>query len=201
MLSDIISSLNMSVYKFAKEVDLPYSTVNEIVLNKKNIMECNVKTLKHISSYLKISVDELLNILNDSNNIQNTWHDNKEKIFNFPIVCDSKEYDAKRIYPLKQKIVKEIYESLSKRKEIKKVILFGSSLNITCTKDSDLDLAIELFDTTLENKNIISEIIQNITNYNSDIIWLDTLDKESTIYNRIMKGLLLYEQVTSESES
>jgi len=199
MFSNIISSLNMSVYKFAKEVGLPYSTVNEIVLNKKNILECNVKTLRHISNYLKISIDELLFIMNDDKTIQNTWYDNKEKIFNFPVVCYSEFYDAKRIYPLKQRLVKEIYDSLSKRKEIKKVILFGSSINITCTKDSDLDLAIELFDTSLENKNIISEIVQDITDYNSDIIWLETLDKESLIYKKIMKGLLLYEQVASKS--
>ena len=197
MLSDVIFNLNMSVYKFAKEVNLPYSTVNEIVLNKKNIMECNVNTLKHISNYLKISIDELLVLMNNNDNVQRIWHDNKEKTFYFPVVCDSEYYDAKRIYPLKQKIVKDIFKSLSKKKEIKSLMLFGSSLNITCTKDSDIDLAIELFEPTLENKNMISEIVQGITNYNSDIIWLDSLDKESLLYKRIMKGLLLYEQVIS----
>ena len=135
--------------------------------------------------------------MNDKNDVQKTWHDNKEKIFYFPIICDSEYYEAKRIYPLKQKIVKELYDALSKRKEIKKLILFGSSINITCTKNSDVDLAVELFDPTLENKNIISEIVQNITNYNSDIIWVDSLDKESLIYKRILRGVVLYEQVTS----
>ena len=79
---------------------------------------------------------------------------------------------------------------------IDELIIFGSSVNIRCTKKSDIDIAIKLKDNFFkrEIQNELSEKIQELTNYNSDIIWLNTLDKSSRLYHNInTKGVKIYE--------
>ena len=80
------------------------------------------------------------------------------------------------------------------------VIIFGSCINIRCNRKSDIDIAIYIDEKyfTLQNKNKISEDIQEICDYNADIIWLNSIDKESQLYDNIdRKGLVIYEQITS----
>ena len=46
----------------------------------------------------------------------------------------------------------------------------------------------------LKFKNNISEDIQEICDYNSDIIWLNTIDEKSQLYYNInTKGVVIYE--------
>ena len=39
------------------------------------------------------------------------------------------------------------------------------------------------------NKNEISEKIQELTDWNADIIWYDRIDKSDRIYKNILKGV------------
>lgn len=95
-----------------------------------------------------------------------------------------------------QKRVNEIYWLIKEKDTIEKVIIFGSSVNIRCNKKSDLDIAIKIKNEYFnrQNQNIISEEIQEICEYNSDIVWLNTIDYESQLYHNISaKGVVIYE--------
>ena len=195
MLKDIIKEKGISVYKLAKESGVPYTTCNQIVLGNRNIEECSIKTISSLASYLNVPIESLFKP--NKQVISTSWLDAKNKKYIFPIVSNNDYFDISRIHPLKQKTINKIYEVVKNDQRIKKVIIFGSSTTIRCNKDSDIDIAIELINNTNEIKNDISEKIQEITNYNSDIIWLDKIKVNTKIYNNINKGVTIYEQAIS----
>ncbi len=202
MLKDIIKSRNLSVYRLAKETNLPYTTVNEIVLGKKNVENCSLATIMPILNYLDIDIDELISSKKKKIELASTWEEKKDKKFIFPIITKDTPYEAKYIHPLMQREVKKVYDTISKEKCVEKLILFGSSINIRCNYQSDLDFAVKLKDDcfTIENKNMISELIQEITEYNADVIWLNSLEKGTLLETNIKKGIVIYEQTTSKSK-
>lgn len=201
MLKDIIKDKKISVYKLAKESGVPYTTVNELVLEKKNPKDCSVKTISNLANYLNVPEQALFD---DSKiKISTSWLNNKEKQYIFPIIEKNDSFNMTRIHPLNQKKANIIFSTLSKDKRVNKVIIFGSSTTIRCNKNSDIDIYIAL--NKEHNNNIdkgeISEKIQNKLNYKVDIIWADKVKKDSKLYNNIMKGETIYEQAVSKSKS
>lgn len=197
MLKKYLQEKKISIYKLSEISNVPYTTLNELINGKKNIKDCKIKTVESIASSLNLSIEALLAMLNEKKIVlSDSWEKNKEKIFYFPVIVKNDNYDCSRIHPLKQKKVNEIYNSVKNNKKIKKVIIFGSSVNIRCNQKSDIDIAIKLKDEyyNKENKNIISEKIQEICDYNSDIIWLNSIDDSSQLYRNIYsKGVVIYE--------
>lgn len=193
MLKDIIKEKGISVYRLAKGSGIPYTTVNEIVLNKKRIEDCNTKTILAISKYLNKPIESLINDKN--NTISTSWQDARYKKYSFPIVVKNKEFEINRIHPLKQKEVVTIYNTIKNNKKINSLIVFGSSTTIRCNKNSDIDICIELNKDKINNetKNEISELLQEKLNYNLDIIWKDRLTKNTNIYKNIERGVKIYE--------
>lgn len=195
MLKDIIKENGYSVYKVSKESGVPYTTCNEIVLGKKNIEDCSIKTIASLASYLNVPLESLFK--SKKQKISSSWLEAKDKRYIFPIVIDDAKYEAARIHPLNQKAINNIYDVVSVDHRILKVIVFGSSTTIRCNRNSDVDIAIELADYSNEIKNEISEKIQEVNNYNTDIIWLDRVKSGSNIVNNINKGVTIYEQTIS----
>lgn len=193
MLKDIIKEKGISVYRLAKGSGIPYTTVNEIVLNKKRIEDCNTKTILAISKYLNKPIESLIN--NKNNTISTSWQDARYKKYSFPIVVKNKEFEINRIHPLKQKEVVTIYNTIKNNKKINSLIVFGSSTTIRCNKNSDIDICIELNKDNINNetKNEISELLQEKLNYNLDIIWKDRITKNTNIYKNIERGVKIYE--------
>lgn len=194
MLKDILEKRSISVYKLAKDCNLPYTTVNEIVLGKKKVKDCAIKTIMPICVYLRVPVYELYDT-EEKKKIHTTWLNNKKKQYSFKVIVDTDKFNISRIHPLKQKEALKIYDALSKDKRVKSITIFGSSTNVTCTIHSDLDVAVELKEDYINNetKNEVSEVIQNITDFNADILWLDRIDKNSFIYENIKRGVVIYE--------
>jgi predicted nucleotidyltransferase len=91
-------------------------------------------------------------------------------IFYFPKVVDTNFEDIKRIYPLKQNIVKQLYESEILRKLCDKIYVFGSGINMSCQLSSDIDLAIKLLADTRESRSKVSNIIDDIALGNFDLL-------------------------------
>ena len=128
--------------------------------------------------------------------MSNSWEENKDKVFYFPIVVENLNYQANRIHPLMQRVVNDIYEYVKTNNSIEKVIIFGSAINIRCNNKSDIDVALKIRNEcfNIEYRNKISEKIQEISNFNADIIWLNTIDKNSRLYENISKkGVVIYE--------
>ena len=59
-LKDHISNLNISVATLAKESELPYSTVSELVNGKKSLGNCSAQTVYKLATALGTSVENLL---------------------------------------------------------------------------------------------------------------------------------------------
>lgn len=197
MFKDYLKENNLSVYKLSEMSNVPYTTLNELINGKKKITDCKIKTIESIANALNCSIETLLKLLNGKNMVlSNTWEDNKDKKFYFPIVVKNDNYDCQRIHPLKQRIVDEVYNYIKDNVMIEKVIIFGSAINVRCNNKSDVDIAIKVKEEYFnkESKNNISEDIQEICDYNSDIIWLNTIDEKSQLYYNInTKGVVIYE--------
>lgn len=197
MLKEYLKNINLSIYKLSEISNVPYTTINELVNGKKSIDDCKIKTIESIAKSLNLSIESLMKLIkNDNTNLSTSWIDNKDKKFYFPILIENCNYECNRIHPLKQRVINEIYNELKLSNIVDKAIIFGSSINIRCTNKSDIDIAILLKskDFTQDNQNILSEKIQEITGYNADIVWLNTLNNESRLYQNIyMKGVTVYE--------
>ena len=119
---------------------------------------------------------------------------NEEKFYRFPIVVKSKkqiDFDIARVYPLKQKEVYQIHEALSYDKRVLSAFLFGSSITSACHSGSDIDLAIKIKpETDVETaKDEVSEIVQEICDWNADILWRDRLTENDRVLGDILKGV------------
>ena len=123
------------------------------------------------------------------NKVNNIKHINKNYLFK--MICDCPGVDIRRVFPTKQKVVKKINENFKNDKRIACIILFGSSVTFRCNQNSDLDLMVRLNNKQDSNeiKNEISEKIQELYDWNSDIIWYDRIEKSDRIYQNILKGV------------
>ena len=99
-------------------------------------------------------------------------------MWDFPVMDGVDFQDANRVHPLMQKRVERLIREFAKDPNIRKVILFGSSLEFRCNSASDIDLYIEKYDS---DKKLI-DLISN-------------LSPASRLYKEIEQtGLLLYER-------
>ncbi len=62
MLNFYLYKNDISVYKMAKDINEPYSSINDIVNGKRDIDDCPVRVLKKISSYLCLSMEEVYKV-------------------------------------------------------------------------------------------------------------------------------------------
>ena len=197
MFKKYLNDHKISVYKLSEMSKVPYTTLNELVNGKKNIKDCKIKTIELIANSLKLSIESFLLLFNNNDYLlSDSWNENKNKKFIFPQVIQTDKYDSRRIHPLKQRLVYEVYNKILELNIIEKAIVFGSSVNIRCNTKSDLDIALYIKDDSFNrnNQNIISEEMQELCNYNLDIIWLNNINKDSQLYNNIIKkGVVIYE--------
>lgn len=111
--------------------------------------------------------------------------------YRFPVVVNCDAIDMSRIYPTKQKLVKEIHDALVPDKCVVSAMLFGSSIKMSCTSESDTDITIRLSNDayTHDNRNRISETVQEICDWKADILWFDSISPSDRIYHDICKGV------------
>lgn len=114
-----------------------------------------------------------------------------ENVYTFKVIYNDDKIEMRRIFPTKQIFVKRIREQFRNDDRIACIMVFGSAVSIKCNKWSDIDLLVRLKDNAVSNsnKNEISECIQELCDWNADIIWFDRIDKKDRIYNEILKGV------------
>lgn len=194
--------LGYSQSQFAELNDINLRSLQEYEQGRKPVKSIKGDVLYKISKGLGCSIEDIL--------VERTYHtdyilpnhlDKYAKVlsniklygeyYKFPIVADSKKIDMSRIHPLKQKLVVKLNESLTSEENIASIMLFGSSITMRCTYESDIDLAVRLKQESVSEKikNDISEKIQNISDWNADILWFDRLTKGDRIYHDICKGV------------
>lgn len=65
----MLANKNMSKYRLSKITDIPYSTLNDIVSRKTDIMNCSVITVYKIALALDVSIETLINTNSNSINL------------------------------------------------------------------------------------------------------------------------------------
>lgn len=205
VLHTIRTSNNLSQSQLAMLSGVNLRTLQDFEQGRKPLKNAKGEMLYRLSTSLNCSINELLSdsVLDiDLVPNPNTSHLDRytkeiyssplyDEFYSFPVIVPDSKIDMKRIYPLKQYTVYKLHNTLSSRHEIASIMLFGSSVTMQCNINSDIDLAIRLNSNYLntDNKNSISEIVQDICNWNADIIWYDRLDKSDRIYHDICKGV------------
>uniref|UniRef100_N2AP47 Polymerase beta nucleotidyltransferase domain-containing protein n=1 Tax=Eubacterium plexicaudatum ASF492 TaxID=1235802 RepID=N2AP47_9FIRM len=113
------------------------------------------------------------------NNFRNMWDFEVKQGVDF-IHCN-------RVHPLMQTRVQQVLEELRQDPNIKKIVLFGSSLEFRCGSYSDIDLYIEKKDPALPLRT------EPVLDCELDIVM--DLEHENRFYKQIdHTGLLLFER-------
>ena len=173
--------------EFSELTDIPYMTLTDWELNKHDAPPYVHRLLEYYIRLNKLTgISDIWNV-----NECHVWEEQKNYRTTFPITIPSTIVPVQFIYPTKQKTAIEINNKLSDMSDVVSVMLFGSSVSMRCTSSSDTDLSIRLLPekTDVATKNVVSEIVQDICNYDADIIWFDKLTYGSKLYNNIMKGV------------
>lgn len=171
MLKDIITEKGESVYRVAKASGLPYTTLNEIVLGKKDPRDCSIKTIAALAEYWGMSIDELYTRLTES----------KKR--------PTKVAWLNKVHSSKRSSVAEIAKLCSADVRIRKVILFGSAITSKCSPNSDINLAIKLKVVDSAAKSDIEGKIQDACYSDAEIVWIDTINEKSILKEAINNGL------------
>lgn len=112
---------------------------------------------------------------------------NTENMWDFPIMSGVSFPNANRVHPLMQRRVEKLIHELSKDQNIRRLILFGSSLEFQCSSTSDIDLYIE----KLEPEKKLAYLPE--LDCETDII--TNLPPDNKLYQKIeLTGLVLFER-------
>lgn len=198
-------SKNLSQSQLSKLSGVNLRTLQDFEQGRKPLTNAKGEMLYRLSLALDSPIEALLSnelIEIDISTNNSTRHLEKyhslltskalyDKYYSFPVVVPNTSINMQRIYPTKQSLIYTLHEALSPDHRISSIMLFGSSVTMRCTQDSDTDLAIRLTDKYVDNdaKNSISEVVQEICEWNADILWYDRIDKTDRIYHDICKGV------------
>lgn len=200
-------SKHLSQSELARLSGVNLRTLQDFEQGRKPLKNAKGEMLYRLSLALSCSIEELLGdstLVLDINKSTDHSYDHiasyynqlvsktlYDKYYTFPVVVPECKVDMRRIYPTKQALIYTLHNKLSDDKRIASIMLFGSSITMQCNKDSDTDLAIRLDEHFINNdvKNNVSETVQEIFDWNADIIWYDRLEKNERIYHDICKGV------------
>lgn len=91
--------------------------------------------------------------------------------------------NANKIHPVQQKNVFKIIEELKKYDEVKKIVIFGSSVTTKCNYESDLDLYVELTKEKNVKTYLVDVPVDFWTNFTVEPAMMEEINK---------KGVLVY---------
>lgn len=151
----------------------------------------DVERLCRLAAYYNLT-DELLGVKKEKDPLRK----DKPLYYRFPIVVpeyknSSPQYDLGRVYPLKQNVVHKVHNYLMEDNRVQSCILFGSSITNRCHQNSDLDFMIQLKQKEdLEHDKLeVSERVQELCDWNADILWRDRILGEDRITKDILLGV------------
>lgn len=118
-----------------------------------------------------------------------------DNVFEYPILEDCKGYpfNMARIYPIKQREVRDVYLYLKDHPKVARARVFGSSTNMKCDWDSDLDVCIKVTTECTEwDRGEISAHIVNMCKNGADVLWWDDIKYGTELYANIRRGVILF---------
>lgn len=110
-----------------------------------------------------------------------------ENMWDFPVLEGITFQNANRVHPLMQSRVEKLIHELKKDINIRKLVLYGSSLEFRCSSYSDIDIYIEKYDS--EKK------LAFLPELDCEVDIITNLQPDNRLYQRIEQtGLLLFER-------
>lgn len=110
-----------------------------------------------------------------------------DTMWDFPVMDGISFPNANRIHPLMQGRVEKIIRAASQDPNIRRLILYGSSLEFHCSSASDIDLYIEKYD---PKKKLLG-----FPDLDCETDIITNLPPDNKLYQEIDKtGLLLFER-------
>lgn len=204
-LQNIRTTNCLSQSQLSKLSGVNLRTLQDFEQGRKPLKNAKGEMLYRLSIALNCSINDLLadSIIDiEVNNVASTNHLEEyyksivsnalyDKYYSFPVIVPDSKVNMKRVYPTKQEVIYQLHCKLSRDERITSIVLFGSSITMQCHQKSDIDLAIRLDEscTNTDTKNSVSEIVQEICDWNADVIWYDRIDKSDRIYHDICKGV------------
>ena len=205
VIQKIRISKNLSQSQLATLSGVNLRTLQDFEQGRKPLKNAKGEMLYRLSIALDCSINDLLcdSILDiDLTDSRDDSHLKKYskllstgslygKYYSFPVIVPNSKINMQRVYPTKQALVNELHNRLYSDPRITSIMLFGSSVTMQCNRDSDTDLAVRLQENRISTdiKNNVSEIIQEVCDWNADIIWFDRIAKSDRIYHDICKGV------------
>lgn len=192
-LFERLKAYSLNLHLLSEGSGVAYSTVYNLFTGKKDIADAKSESLYKIAGYLGMSMDQLYQALSTDTtmNVLNQQQESKSEKYYFKVLYNSDKVDMKRVFPTKQLAVSRISQAFAGDKRLAYIMLFGSSVTMNCNKDSDIDLLVRLNKdyVNVETKNEISEKLQELCDWNADIIWYDRISPQERIYKNILKGV------------
>lgn len=114
-------------------------------------------------------------------------HMEAANMWDFPVMEGVSFENANHVHPLMQGRVEKLLRGISGDQNIRRAILFGSSLEFRCSSTSDIDLYIEKYDP--EKK------LDSLPDIDCELDIITNLRPDNKLYQRIKEtGLLLLER-------
>lgn len=124
----------------------------------------------------------------------------KSKDWKFNRVVENSAFaNVNKIHPIKQKIVKDIVEAAYKDKEVKRIIIFGSSIRYDCDITSDLDICIDWAQDCYDSDGVLKPFTNNmrktislVSKGKADVVNYDYITG-TDIADAVKEGVVVYE--------
>lgn len=111
--------------------------------------------------------------------------DDAKNMWDFPVMEGVSFQNANRVHPLMQARIEKLLQSMLKDKNVRKLVLFGSSLEFRCNSNSDIYIEKIDKDKKLEHFPDLDCEVDIVTNLSPDSKLYFEIDK---------KGLILFER-------
>lgn len=116
MLRDYLSKTNVSVYKLAKDISEPYSTINDISNGKVNVDNCRIGVIKKMANYFNLSLEQMCEICNTTTPIYSEEFDvtgtlyvkNRQYFLQFVYAEDSYDFRLCKVLEHSTLFIKDI---------------------------------------------------------------------------------------------
>ena len=118
----------------------------------------------------------------------------ESKITMFKVVpeCLGYPFDVSRIFPVRQRDICNIYDTLAADSSVVSAWVFGSSSNASCLPKSDIDMAVKLKNQSIQEWSRVCQLIRSAApDYEYDFVDIDDVRPYSELHESIAKGVRL----------
>lgn len=180
-IADIRKRSGLTQKAFADKYRLPLQTLKQWESSPES------SSYRRCPEYLIYYLDRLT----EQPSVSVSWEEARHKKYRFPVIYATELFDVSRIHPLKQKVSVAVAKFVQECAAIEESFVFGGATTIRCHSGSDIDVAIKIKPErdSSELRDMISEAVQQLTEWNADVIWLNDEPVNSQLYRNVMEGV------------